>query len=289
MTWESSVMVKNRCFPTAARRAASAARGGRGSSRASLARGRRMASGGERRARHARRSKIAADSTSRARAVAAAYHPHDRPHPGRPPWPNRTVFFVSDGTGITAETFGNSILAQFAIKPRHVRRPFIDTPDKAHQVVREINHTAAGRGQAADRLHHPGQPRDPGDRQGAVATAWCSTCSTPSSSRSRPSSASSRTTASAASPTSPKSQEYNDRIEAINFSLAHDDGQSAQEPGGGRRDPGRREPQRQDADLALPGDAARHQGGQLPADPGGLRARQAARRRWRRTRPSASA
>ena len=53
--------------------------------------------------------------------------------------PNRTVFFVSDGTGITAETFGNSILAQFSGKPRHVRRPFIDTPDKAHQVVREIN------------------------------------------------------------------------------------------------------------------------------------------------------
>ena len=26
---------------------------------------------------------------------------------------SRTVFFVSDGTGITAETFGNAILAQF--------------------------------------------------------------------------------------------------------------------------------------------------------------------------------
>ena len=55
---------------------------------------------------------------------------------------NRTVYFVSDGTGITAETFGNSILAQFAIKPRHVRRPFIDSEDKVHQVVREINHSA---------------------------------------------------------------------------------------------------------------------------------------------------
>ena len=33
--------------------------------------------------------------------------------------PHRTVFFVSDGTGITAETFGNSILAQFSAKPRH--------------------------------------------------------------------------------------------------------------------------------------------------------------------------
>jgi [pyruvate, water dikinase]-phosphate phosphotransferase / [pyruvate, water dikinase] kinase len=54
----------------------------------------------------------------------------------------RTVFFVSDGTGITAETFGNAILAQFEFKPRHVRLPFVDTVDKAHQVVRQVNHTA---------------------------------------------------------------------------------------------------------------------------------------------------
>lgn len=55
---------------------------------------------------------------------------------------NRTVFFISDGTGITAETFGNAILAQFEFKPRHVRLPFIDSVDKAHQAVRQINHTA---------------------------------------------------------------------------------------------------------------------------------------------------
>ncbi|HUC32368.1 MAG TPA: kinase/pyrophosphorylase, partial [Ilumatobacteraceae bacterium] len=60
--------------------------------------------------------------------------------------PNRTVFFVSDGTGITAETFGNSILAQFSAKPRHVRRPFIDTTEKAQAVVGEINETAAREG-----------------------------------------------------------------------------------------------------------------------------------------------
>jgi regulator of PEP synthase PpsR (kinase-PPPase family) len=39
---------------------------------------------------------------------------------------HRTVFFVSDGTGITAETFGNAILAQFETKYRHVRLPFCD-------------------------------------------------------------------------------------------------------------------------------------------------------------------
>jgi regulator of PEP synthase PpsR (kinase-PPPase family) len=54
----------------------------------------------------------------------------------------RTVFFVSDGTGITAETFGNAILAQFEATVRRVRLPFLDSVDKAHQAVRQINHTA---------------------------------------------------------------------------------------------------------------------------------------------------
>ncbi|MDO8312886.1 MAG: kinase/pyrophosphorylase, partial [Sideroxyarcus sp.] len=54
---------------------------------------------------------------------------------------NRTVFFISDGTGITAETFGNAILAQFELTPRHIRMPFVDSVDKAHQAIRQINHT----------------------------------------------------------------------------------------------------------------------------------------------------
>ena len=58
----------------------------------------------------------------------------------------RTVFFVSDGTGITAETFGNAVLNQFELKARHVRLPFTDTVDRAHQVVRQINHTAEREG-----------------------------------------------------------------------------------------------------------------------------------------------
>ena len=50
----------------------------------------------------------------------------------------RSVFFVSDGTGITAETFGNSILAQFPTRARHVRRPFVDSEEKADKVVDEM-------------------------------------------------------------------------------------------------------------------------------------------------------
>ena len=140
--------------------------------------------------------------------------------------PNRTVFFVSDSTGITAETFGNSILNQFAAKPRHVRRPFIDSADKAHQVVREINHAfeaegkrpivfvtlvdrevleivkTQSRGMVLDMFNTFIEPLEAelgitsNHRVGRFADVA-------------------------------KSQEYTDRIEAINFSLAHDDGQSA--------------------------------------------------------------
>ena len=45
------------------------------------------------------------------------------------PTASRTVFFVSDGTGITAETFGHSVLTQFELRFRQVRLPFIDTLD----------------------------------------------------------------------------------------------------------------------------------------------------------------
>jgi len=52
---------------------------------------------------------------------------------------DRTVFFVSDGTGITAETFGHSVLSQFeGLNLRQVRLPFIDSTDKAHEAVARI-------------------------------------------------------------------------------------------------------------------------------------------------------
>ena len=53
-----------------------------------------------------------------------------------------TIFVISDGTGITAETFGTAIMAQFDTKSRLVRIPFVDTMDKVHQAVRQINHVA---------------------------------------------------------------------------------------------------------------------------------------------------
>jgi regulator of PEP synthase PpsR (kinase-PPPase family) len=141
--------------------------------------------------------------------------------------PNRTVFFVSDGTGITAETFGNSILAQFPGKPRHVRRPFIDSVEKAWSVLAEIDEVAdrerarpivfitlvndeirnvltspACKGMVLDMFRTFVEPLEQefgvksNHRVGRFSDAA-------------------------------KSEEYHDRIEAINFSLAHDDGQSS--------------------------------------------------------------
>ncbi|MEN9865216.1 MAG: hypothetical protein RL748_806 [Pseudomonadota bacterium] len=55
------------------------------------------------------------------------------------PFAQRTVFFVSDGTGITAETFGHAVLTQFELRFREVRVPFIDSIDKAHEAARRIN------------------------------------------------------------------------------------------------------------------------------------------------------
>src|ERR1041384_4684247 len=138
----------------------------------------------------------------------------------------RTVYFVSDGTGITAETFGNSILNQFAAKPKHVRRPFIDSPDKAHQVVREINGVfdaegvkpvvfvtlvdpevlqiikTESRGMVLDMFHTFIQPLE--TEFGITSNHRVGRF-----------------------PDVAKSQEYTERIEAINYSLEHDDGQSA--------------------------------------------------------------
>jgi [pyruvate, water dikinase]-phosphate phosphotransferase / [pyruvate, water dikinase] kinase len=56
----------------------------------------------------------------------------------------RTVFFVSDQTGVTAETMGHSLLTQFeGLEFRPVTLPFVSTLDKALEAVRKIDAAAA--------------------------------------------------------------------------------------------------------------------------------------------------
>jgi [pyruvate, water dikinase]-phosphate phosphotransferase / [pyruvate, water dikinase] kinase len=56
----------------------------------------------------------------------------------------RTVCFVSDRTGVTAETLGHSLLSQFeGLKFRTVTMPFVATPEQARGVVERINAIAS--------------------------------------------------------------------------------------------------------------------------------------------------
>lgn len=55
----------------------------------------------------------------------------------------RTAFFVSDRTGITAEMLGHSLLTQFeSVRFQEVTLPFVDSVEKAKDVVRQINELA---------------------------------------------------------------------------------------------------------------------------------------------------
>jgi len=59
----------------------------------------------------------------------------------------RSVFFISDGTGITAETLGHSLLSQFEeIRFEETTLPYIDTVEKAITAQQEINRAAEADG-----------------------------------------------------------------------------------------------------------------------------------------------
>ncbi|WP_296226538.1 posphoenolpyruvate synthetase regulatory kinase/phosphorylase PpsR [Ralstonia sp. UBA689] len=136
----------------------------------------------------------------------------------------RTVFIVSDGTGITAETFAHSILAQFEMKFRQVRIPFVDTTDKAHVAVGKINEAFNAEGvrpivfttlvdSEANQIVH---------RAKATILDMFQTFIEPLEKELRLKS----THAIGRFHQNADTEAYKNRIEAINFSLAHDDGQS---------------------------------------------------------------
>ncbi len=140
------------------------------------------------------------------------------------PSANRTVFFVSDGTGITAETFGHSVLTQFDLKFKQIRLPFIDTIEKAYDAVRKINDAFDVEGNrpivfstlvqaelAGVVFKSKGLHMDLIQTFVAPLEQELGIKSTHSVGRSH---------------NIADTEEYKNRIEAINYSLAHDDGQS---------------------------------------------------------------
>ncbi|MFI2102643.1 pyruvate, water dikinase regulatory protein [Isoptericola sp. NPDC019693] len=63
---------------------------------------------------------------------------------GAPPASQRAVYFVSDGTGITAETLGGALLVNFpTVTFRRHTVPFVDTADGARDLVAAIDRSAA--------------------------------------------------------------------------------------------------------------------------------------------------
>ena len=178
-------------------------------------------------------------------------------HPARNnPFPlpdrDRTVFFVSDGTGLTAEALGHSLLTQFdGVEFTPAVMPFIDSRPSA----RGGRRASAGprRRRERGRSCSPPWSTTPCARSCARPTRWCSTSSRASS--------------------SPLEAELGTRSTHTIGRVAQRRGNAgvpvphrgdqlhagprrrsvAPRPRAGRRHPGRRLAQRQDADLPLPG------------------------------------
>ena len=200
----------------------------------------------------------------------------------------RTVFFVSDQTGITAETMGHSLMTQFdGIEFRQVTVPFISTVDKAIEAVRKIDLVHKHEGvrpivfstlvQEDVRNVVRGSTGFFLDFFDAFLAPLESELKTQSSHYMRRSHRMADT------------HSYAMRIDATNFALANDDGSVV------------RDYERADLiligvsrsgktpDLPVSGDAVRHIRGELSAHRGRSGVAQAAARAWRCTRASCSA
>jgi hypothetical protein len=135
-----------------------------------------------------------------------------------------TVFTISDGTGVTADAIARSVLIQFDINFKKIRLPFISTKEKAQQAaeriqrnkeqsqVRPIVFSTLVKPEFQAILH----------QADALHIDLINPCITRLSAELK---------------TEPKqeiglshqrvvSHEYEDRMEAIQFSIAHDDGRS---------------------------------------------------------------
>ena len=135
----------------------------------------------------------------------------------------RTVFFVSDQTGVTAETVGHSVLAQFAGArgSRGDAAVHIERRQGARGRAQNQSHGGGG-GRAADRVQHARRGRAARHRDEA-ATRCSSTASRGSSARS--SAELERRSAHRTGRSHPVADAaYTLRIDAINYALANDDG-----------------------------------------------------------------
>ncbi|NEN75152.1 kinase/pyrophosphorylase [Pelistega sp. NLN82] len=138
--------------------------------------------------------------------------------------PQKTVFIISDGTGITAETFSHSVLSQFmhTYEFKQIREPFVTSVEKIKEIVARIDEIAETDSPPiifstmVDQVLVDYMRKSKGiflDIFGACVN----TLELSLNVRSQPTVGRSHLDAS--------SEAYHKRIEAINFTLAHDDGQ----------------------------------------------------------------
>ena len=138
---------------------------------------------------------------------------------------SRTVVFVSDGTGITAETLGHSILSQFeGIRFKQIRIPFVDSEVKAISVRQKINDLAKYDGQKPivfSTLVNSVINGVVKQAEGVFMDLFLTFVEPLENELGIKS-----THRIGRSHTIADSEQYKNRIEAINYTLAHDDGQT---------------------------------------------------------------
>jgi regulator of PEP synthase PpsR (kinase-PPPase family) len=142
----------------------------------------------------------------------------------------RTIFFLSDGTGITAQMLGHSLLTQFeGVEFSQVTLPFVDSAEKAEECLARIEaESASGNGQPivfSTLVNH--ELRSVVRRANALFLDFFETFIDPLEAGLGVKS--SHTIGRSHSAMDKK--EYQQRMEAINFAMAHDDGSSHRELG----------------------------------------------------------
>jgi [pyruvate, water dikinase]-phosphate phosphotransferase / [pyruvate, water dikinase] kinase len=139
-----------------------------------------------------------------------------------------TVFFISDGTGITAQMLGHSLMTQFeGVEFNQVTLPFVDSTEKAEECVARIG-AESGNGRAivfSTLVNH--DVRAVVRKANALVIDFFESFIDPL--EAGLGIKSSHTIGRSHSAMDKK--EYAQRMEAINFSMAHDDGASHRELG----------------------------------------------------------
>ena len=135
----------------------------------------------------------------------------------------RRVFFVSDRTGITVEALGSSLLTQFGdVDFLRVTLPFIDTIPKAIQVVAQVNEADRDTGQRSlvfSSIVDDGVRAEINKCNGLVLDVFERFIVPLEGELGQKS-----THAVGKSHSAGNVKDYNHRIEAINYTLSHDDG-----------------------------------------------------------------